>query len=77
MPVFQPPSEVEKGRLAVHDQTMSRTWRRVLSAKAVALSLVLLAALVATALAHRRQLDARSTHRPTDPPHTGAGGVSS
>jgi hypothetical protein len=39
---------------------MSKYWRRILTAKALALSAVLVGALVATALLRRRRSDARS-----------------
>ena len=43
---------------------MSRTWRRILTAKALALSALLLAAFVATVIVRQRQIDADSSWHP-------------
>src|SRR5664279_1689604 len=54
------------------DQPMSRTWRRIPTAKALALSALLLAAFVATVIVRQRQLDADSSWHPRHegyPPH--------
>jgi len=52
---------------------VNRTWRRILTAKALALSALIFAALVATVLSRRRQqLDADSSWHPGHegyPPH--------
>ena len=54
----------------------SKTWRRILTAKALALSALLLAAFVATVIVRRRQLDADSSWHPRHegyPPHVKPG----
>ena len=54
----------------------SRTWRRILTAKALALSALLLAAFVATVIVRQRQLDADSSWHPRHegyPPHVKPG----
>ena len=40
---------------------MNRTWRRILTAKAIALSVLFVVAFVVAAIAHRRHLDAART----------------
>ena len=57
-------------------QPMSRTWRRILTAKALALSALLFAAFIATAIMRHRQLDADSSWHPRRqgyPPHVKPG----
>jgi hypothetical protein len=55
---------------------MSRTWRRILTAKALALSALFFAAFVATVIVRQRQLDADSSWHPRRegyPPHVKPG----
>ena len=55
---------------------MSRTWRRILTAKALALSALLVAAFVAAVIVRQRQLDADSFWHPRHegyPPHVKPG----
>jgi hypothetical protein len=49
---------------------MNRTWRRILTAKAIALSVLAVVAFVVAAIAHRRHLDAATAaSREAYPPH--------
>jgi hypothetical protein len=50
---------------------MSKYWRRLLTAKALALSAVLVGVLVAAAVMHRRRLDAHSKLEAVTAPTTG------
>jgi len=55
---------------------MSRTWRRIPTAKALALSALLFAAFAAAAIMRHRQLDADSSWHPRHegyPPHVKPG----
>jgi len=57
-------------------QPISTTWRRILTAKALALSALLFAAFVATVIVRKRQLDADSSWHPRHegyPPHVKPG----
>ena len=57
-------------------QPVSRTWRRILTAKALALSALLLAAFVAAVIVRQRQLDADPFRHPRHegyPPHVKPG----
>jgi len=55
---------------------MSRTWRQILTVKALALSALILAAFAATVIVRQRQLDADSSWHPRRegyPPHVKPG----